>query len=134
MKKGQEELEFYHISKFDIVFIALILVFSASSIIGVTLRRFQQPQQPRIAFVYQAGKVLEKVNLEKDSLVTILNGKMQLQVKNGRIRVVKADCLQQICVNMGWIQLSGQTITCVPNKVSVEIKSKGASVLDAVSY
>ena len=134
MKNDQEELEFYRISKFDIIFIVLIIVLSASSIIGVTFSHFQQSQQPKVALVYQADKLLEKVNLEKDGLIPVLNGKMQLKVKNGRIRVLKADCLQQICVNMGWIQFSGQIITCVPNKVSIEIKPQGAPVLDAVSY
>jgi len=59
---------------------------------------------------------------------------MQVQIKDGKLRILNSDCPQQICKNTGWIKYSGQAIACVPNQVLVEIKSKGPAAVDAVTY
>ena len=70
----------------------------------------------------------------KDKIITILNGRMQLEIKDSRVRVLNSDCPHHICKNMGWIKYNGETIVCVPNQVLIEIKSKGPAVIDAVAY
>jgi len=131
--KGKEDADFYKTSKFDKILIGLILFFSVVSIIWIMHNRIQQSSQPKAALIYQKDKLMEEVDLNKDRIITLLDGRMQIEVKRGQIRVVKSDCSQRICVNMGWIQYAGQTIVCVPNKVLVEIKSTGSSLLDVIA-
>lgn len=79
---------------------------------------------------------MEEINLNRDRVITlpVINGEMDIEIKAGRIRAVRSDCPQRVCVNTGWIQYAGQTIVCVPNRVLVEVKSAGSPFLDAVCY
>ena len=129
-----DDPDFYRTSKFDIFIVALVLLFSIASLSWFTHRRALESSQPKAALVYLKGKLIEQVDLTKDKTIGLLGGKMLLEVKNRKIRVLKAECPHQICVNMGWIKYSGQTIACVPNKVLIELKPTGTQVLDAVSY
>jgi len=128
-----EDPDFYKISKFDIVLISLVILFSVVFIAGLNHSRLGQLQASKIALIYQNGKLLEKLSLDKAEIVKILNGKMQIEAQKGKIRVLSADCPQHLCMNMGWIQHNGQTIICVPNKVVIEVKSTGAPLIDAVA-
>lgn len=56
---------------------------------------------------------------------------MTLEVGQGKARVLKSDCPEQICVNTGWISGAGQTIVCVPNRTVFRLLGKEGP--DAVS-
>lgn len=130
----EENISFFRASKFDFVFIGLILFLSAFFIVRLFNSRIRQDSQSNIALIYQGNALLEQIDLSKDRIIEILGGKMRIQTEKRRLRIARSDCLQHICMNMGWIQYSGQTIVCVPNQVLVEIKSKGNSVVDAVTF
>lgn len=50
-----------------------------------------------------------------------------------RVRVVQADCPDQLCVKQGWIEKAGDQLLCIPNQLLVEIRSKGAETIDTVA-
>ena len=50
-----------------------------------------------------------------------------------RVRVLQADCPDQICVKQGWIGKAGEQLLCVPNRLLVEIRSKGAETIDTLA-
>ncbi len=129
----KDDLDFYRFSKFDLILVILVLFFSGFLIFRTTLYRVRQSAQAAKAVIYQDSHILESVDLHKDSLFSILNGKMQIKVKDGKIRVTQADCPQHLCVTMGWIRYNGQSIVCVPNKILIEIKSAGPQLVDAVA-
>ncbi len=128
-----QDPDFYRRSKFDFILIALVLFFSVFCVARLSHSQSQQSQGGKTALIYEKNKLLEKVSLDKEGIITLLNGKMQIEVKKGKIRVREADCPQHLCVNMGWIQYGGQNIICVPNKVSIEVKSNGLPLIDAVA-
>jgi len=135
MKNGAEkDNDFYRASKVDAVVIGLVLSLSILSIFWIAKNHRQHSSQPRVARIYQENNLLEEADLAKDNTLAILNGRMHIEIKGGKLRVLDSDCPQHICVNLGWIQYSGQTIACVPNQVLVEIKSRGSQALDAVVY
>jgi hypothetical protein len=125
---------FYKTTKFDLILIILILLLSIFSILWVSADQIRQPLQPKSVIIYQDNIKLEEINMSKDRIISILNGKMQVEVNKGKIRALHSDCPQHICVKMGWIQNKGQTIVCLPNHVLIEIKSSGSQSLDAISY
>ncbi len=45
-----------------------------------------------------------------------------VEVEPGRIRVVEANCTNQIDVKQGWISDSTRTIVCVPNRLVIRIQ------------
>ena len=130
----KDDVDFYKSSKFDVFVIALILLLSTASILRVSRSHSQQSSESMTALIYQRDRLSQEIDLEKDRIITFSNQEMRIEVKEGRIRVVKSDCPQEICVNIGWIRYSGQTIVCVPNKVLIEIESGGSPFLDAVVY
>lgn len=130
----EENISFFRASKFDFVFIGLVLFLSAFFIVRLFNSRIRQDSQSNIALIYQGDALLEQIDLSKDRTIEILGGKMRIQTEKRRLRIAHSDCPQHICTNMGWIQYGGQTIVCVPNQVLVEIKSKGHSVVDAVTF
>lgn len=121
---------FYKISKYDIVLIILIIIISSSYILWTVYSH--QSSKMGIALVYQDNILLVKTPLTKERMFEILNGKMQLEIKKGKIKVLSSDCPRKVCVNMNGIQYPGQTIVCMPNKVIIEIKSDVPAFLDAV--
>lgn len=128
--KQDKEKDFYKTSKFDVLLIAFVLFLCTVSILGVFHKQISS--QPGVAYIYQENRLLKKIGLEKEQKVILLNGKMELEVKAGRIRVLKSDCPHHICMNTGWIEYTGQSIMCVPNKMVIEIKSERPSLTDAV--
>jgi len=129
----KEDKDFYKTTRFDLVFIILILFFSIVSFWAIHKRSGPSSGMSRV-YIYQENKLLEESGLDKDKIITILDGKMRLELKGGRVRVLDTDCPHHICKNMGWIKYNGETIVCVPNKVLIEIKSKGPAIIDAVAY
>jgi len=46
-------------------------------------------------------------------------------VKDGKISVSESDCLDKVCVKTGEIFREGESVICVPNKVSIRISGEG---------
>jgi hypothetical protein len=122
----------YKVTVIDVALVVLILFFSIGAILYTKLGLNAQLSKVPEAYVYQEGKLVKSLRLDKDQEVIL--GRMLLEIKEGRIRVRESDCPRKICVNTGWIKTPGQVIVCVPNKVLVEIKSAGSPFLDAVVY
>ena len=129
-----ESGDFYKVTVFDVVFIVLILFFSIGAILHTSLGLNRQLPRALEASVYHEGKLFGHPKLDRDREISLLNGRMSIEIKQGRIRVSESDCPRKICVNAGWIKSPGQIIACVPNKVLLEVKSAGSPFLDAVVY
>ncbi|GAB2023097.1 NusG domain II-containing protein [Pseudolactococcus yaeyamensis] len=49
----------------------------------------------------------------------------KIEVRDGRIAIVYANCGDQICVRKGFINQTGQTIVCLPHKLVIEVMPSG---------
>ncbi len=123
---------FYRITAFDVVLIVLILFLSTGVILFTRIGLDWKLPKIIEASVYHEGKLLKHLKLDKAQEIILLDGKMLIEIKAGRIRVKESDCPRQICVNTGWIKTPGQIIVCVPNKILIEIKRATSPFLDAV--
>ncbi len=67
----------------------------------------------------------EVLPLSQDATVRVESslGTNVVEVSDGRVRVSEADCANQVCVQTGWAQYEGQTITCLPHQLVVEVVS-----------
>lgn len=60
---------------------------------------------------------------EVDELLTSKKGGTNhLVIKDGEVSITEASCPDKICVQQGIIKETGQTIVCLPNKVTVTIQ------------
>ena len=74
--------------------------------------------------IRQDGKLLRIVDLdevkETEEMTVTYQGRTNVvRIEPGRIRVERADCLDQICVHMGYLKEGGPPIVCLPNRLSV---------------
>lgn len=110
---------------------ALVLVSGASAFFLFS------GQDGTVAKVYQNGELIHSVDLSRveEPYVITVNGKAEntVSVENGRICVSHATCPDQVCVHQGWISNGVVPIVCLPNRLIIEIQSRGDAEVDAVS-
>jgi len=79
----------------------------------------------KIAIVSQNNVILDRIELNKISDRYEINyyGEYPgtIEVNNGKIRFLHADCPDQVCVNTGWIDRPGQIAVCLPAGVIIKI-------------
>lgn len=51
-------------------------------------------------------------------------GSNLIEIGDGKVRVIEADCPDQLDVKQGYIESPGEVIVCLPNKLVIEIKGK----------
>ena len=96
----------------------LAVVFVAC--IGLSLVFFQSTQAD-FAEIYSDGKLIEKVNLKEDRVLTVESefGTNVVTVKDGKIAVTQADCPDHYCMDRGFCD-GGAQIVCLPNRLVIK--------------
>lgn len=56
-----------------------------------------------------------------------------LQIKDGKARMIHADCPDQLCMKQRSISKQGESIICLPNRVVVEVSGTEDAGVDAVT-
>lgn len=86
--------------------------------------------------ILQDGKILYTLDLvqAEDQTFTVTYGgrSNEIEIRDHQIRVKAADCPDQICVHMDWLEAA--PIVCLPNRLSIQYADgESASGLDAVA-
>lgn len=77
-----------------------------------------------IAEIYQNGQLIRRVSLEEDQEFTYTGDYSNtITVRDGKIAITKSDCPGEDCVHSGWIDASGRSIVCLPNRLEIRILS-----------
>lgn len=102
---------------------AVAVIFAAAVIWCIVI--LNKPQGD-IVTITQDGKTLYTLDLskEKDRRITVqYDGRENvIEIKDGRIRMLEADCPDHTCINTGWLE--DVPIVCLPNKLAVEFADK----------
>ena len=77
------------------------------------------------ADVYVNGELCASYPLDTDGEYPINGGTNIIKIENGRVWMLDADCPDGLCVRWGKISDGGECITCLPNRVVVEIRGEG---------
>ena len=65
----------------------------------------------------------DRVGIDVFDLTPSEHDRNTIEVRDDRIRMKSATCLDQVCVNFGFISKPGETIVCLPHKVLIEIQT-----------
>ena len=95
------------------------------AILGIILVVFAATQLSK----EDGASVVVKINGQKVAEYSLfVNGEYELnggtnilQIKDGEAFLTEADCPDHLCVNQGKIRYSGETITCLPNRLTVTV-------------
>lgn len=84
------------------------------------------------ANVYIDDKLVQTIDMTVDDTYEFSTdrGSNTVVVESGKIRVSDADCPDKVCVDMGWKSRRGETITCLPHKLVIEIQGGGERDID----
>ena len=113
-----------------IIFVSIILI-AAVGFLCVELL----PSAGKTAVIEQNGTVAARLSLDKDTTYDVkIDGKTTntVVIKNHAVSVSYADCPDKICKNHKSISKSGETIVCLPNKVTVTVEG-GENEIDGVA-
>ncbi len=63
-------------------------------------------------------------------------GKSIIEISQGKARFIHSACRNQFCVFHGWLSTPGDTTACLPNRISITVKSNsrnGTEHFDALA-
>lgn len=81
------------------------------------------------------GELVMELLLDQDAQVTLGEGEHTntLVIQDGTAQVIEASCPDQICVNQGAVQYTGESIVCLPHRLVVTIEGGAPSDVDATA-
>ena len=115
----------------DIVIIIALLAVSVAFI------PFMGSQSRDTVLVYKGADVIAEYPFDKDKVFHVdgIDGTLEIEIKDDRVRIHSSPCRHQICVNTGWISRSYEQIICAPNLILLLIHSNSEEEeIDAVTY
>ena len=110
----------------DLITIGVILIIALIGILLIT-----SGGEGAVAHVLVKGESTT-VNLSEEKTFSIHteSGYNEVQIKDGAICIIDADCPDGACIHQGAKSRAGETIVCLPHEVIIRID--GAGEVDAV--
>lgn len=114
-----EMKEKYTTKKRDIVLAAVLLILGVT---GVLIVKYGL-KSGNTADVYIDDKLVQTIDLSVDDEYTFQTdkGSNTVEVRDGAVSMKSADCPDKVCVRMGTKNRNGETITCLPHKLVIEV-------------
>ncbi|MGN1133827.1 MAG: NusG domain II-containing protein [Oscillospiraceae bacterium] len=73
------------------------------------------------------------LNEDKEIKISTDSGYNVVQIRNGKVTMLEADCPDKYCVKQSSVSKTGESIVCLPHRLVIEIKSSKNSDIDAVT-
>ena len=91
---------------------------------GLVMQKCFFSRKGPTAVVRRGSETLAQLDLSKDAELRVeLEGDYNLvQVQNGKVRVLEANCGDLTCVRTGWAEREGDVIACLPHGVIIYIE------------
>lgn len=123
------------LTRADVAFVAVTLAVAAGVAVWQWAPAWGAPSDASdeaaagpYAVIQNTEGFYEALPLSQDASVTVASsrGTNVVEVADGRVRVSSSDCANQVCVEAGWDSAEGQTITCLPHQLVVQVVSTPA--------
>ena len=106
-----------------IVFSFVFVLLLASLVLVLSTRTFGS-----YAVVTVNGDEIGRYSLGQNGVYVLNGGTNTMVIENGCVYLSDADCPNRLCVNQGKIKYDGQSIICLPNKLTISIKGNSQGV------
>lgn len=115
--------------RYDLLLISMLLCLSL--ILGAVILLTRR--EGNIVSIQINGIEIGKYPLDINGEYSLNNGTNVLKIENGEAFLIYADCPDKTCVKTGKIKYVGESIICLPNKISIVIQGDAADGVDIVS-
>lgn len=125
-------------TKADKILIVIVVLLSFASLAYIN-RQGLTDEDTYVSIQYN-GEEITKVIFDRQIIGTTIPIETELgynliEIGDERVRVIEADCPDQIDVEQGWISKKGETLICLPNRLVVELKGLSTSdEVDIINY
>lgn len=127
------------VNKNAVIISAVLIIISAASLLYLLWP--SSDGKIYTAEIYQDGELLFRIPLnpisEPQTFLIESNdgGKNEIQIRNGSIGIVSANCPDKLCVHQGFISDSKLPIVCLPNRLVIQLLPADDSITsDIISY
>lgn len=116
----------------DWVIIALALLAALAAAVMVWR---PAPKEAGTVRIYIDSELRNELPLNKNGRYTFENGGAinEIEINDGRVRMINANCADRCCVRQGAIRYQSETIICLPHRFVVELADGPESGLDAIA-
>ena len=104
----------------DIIVIAILLLI-AVSFFAVTLLN---KEPGNVVTVEINGVLTKEYPLSQNGTFVLGGGTNTLVIEDGAAYISDSNCPDHTCENMGKIRYVGQTIVCLPNRITITVKGE----------
>ena len=115
--------------RFDIIVVASLLILSLAVLLLVNLSK----EAGAYVEVTVDGNAAGKYALSIDGTYSLNEGTNVLVIKNGEAYMNYSNCPDHTCENRGKIKHVGETIICLPNRITVTVIGDSDEAVDFVS-
>ncbi len=115
--------------KRDFILLAII----AAVIAAVCLAVFLTKEEGACVVVRVDGEQVATYSLGEDGEYSLNGGTNILCIHDGKAYLTEANCPDHLCVKQGKIDQTGETITCLPNRLTVTVYGAEDSPIELVS-
>ncbi len=115
--------------KLDIIITVSIITASLLALVlSLVLRKTGNTVEVKID-----GETVAEYSLCTDGTYILNGGTNTLVIENGEAFVINSDCPDHTCERTGKIRYVGESVVCLPNRVSVTVKGDGNDGPDFIS-
>lgn len=117
----------------------LIVIVLILSLVGIYFVKYYATNgDNKYVSIQVDGKEIKKISFGANMIGKTIDiesefGYNKIEIGDGRVRVIEADCPDKLDVKQGWISGPGEVIVCLPNRMVIEIKSQKKSN-DEIDY
>ena len=112
--EAKEKIKKYRL---DIIVISAILVFALLFLLFMTLFK----KEGAVVSVEIDGKTVAEHSLYKNGVFPLNGGTNVLVIENGTAYLNYSNCPDHVCENTGKIRYVGETIVCLPNRITITV-------------
>ena len=103
--------------KRDLILIASILIVAIALFLVIEMTK----EEGAGVTVKVDGIEVAEYSLAKNGTHSLNGGTNILVIEDGKAYLSDANCPDKLCVHQGKISMTGETITCLPNKLTVTV-------------
>ena len=117
----------------------VLIIIIVSLVCGISLRILFAKGSAKNVLIMVDGKLFKEIPINGNTsqneniLVESSEGHLNVEMSNGKVRVTDSTCKDKLCIREGAISKVGDTIICLPNRISISIEGENSNI-DTVSY
>ena len=120
--------------RISIIVVASLLLLSLTALLIFSLTRVEGADVPTAAVeITVDGETVATYSLFDDGTYVLNGGTNAIVIEGARVYMIHSDCPDHTCERTGKIKYVGQSIICLPNKLSVTIVGESEDAVDFVS-